>query len=83
MTFEQILNDGYVVAADDWMNVIIVWNGSGTFNVWSHVEGDAYRRTDIFMKFGLENAYQAKLYARKWIQNVYDEMDGYFNQEAA
>lgn len=83
MTFEQILNDGYVVAADDWMNVIVVWNGSGTFNVWSHVEDNAYRRTETFMKFGLEDAYEAKLYARKWIQNVYDEMDSYFNREAA
>ena len=63
MTFEQILNDGYVVAADDWMNVIIVWNGSGTFNVWSHVEDNAYRRTNTFMKFDIENAYQAKLHS--------------------
>lgn len=81
MTFEQILENGYVVAADDWLNMIVVWNGSGTFNVWAHVEGDAYRNTDTFMKFGLENAYQAKLHARKWLANVYDEMER--NMEAA
>lgn len=83
MTLEQILDGGYVVAADDWMNMIVVWNGSGTFNVWAHVEGNAYRNTDMFTKYGVANAFEAKRIARNWLANVYDQMDGYFNAEAA
>ena len=60
MTFEQILDGGYVVAADDWLNMVIVWNGSGTFNVYAHVEGDAYRSTDCFTR-AVANAYEASL----------------------
>lgn len=83
MTLEQILDGGYVVAADDWLNMIVVWNGSGTFNVWSHAEDNAYRNTDCFTKYGVANAFEAKRIARKWLANVYDQMDGYSNQEAA
>ena len=82
MTFEQILDGGYVVAADDWLNMVIVWNGSGTFNVYAHVEGDAYRSTDCFTR-AVANAYEAKLAARKWIANTYDSMERYYGQEAA
>lgn len=81
MNFEEILGGGYVVAADSWLNAIVVWNGSGTFNVWAHVEGDTFRNTDTFMKFGIENAYQAKLHARKWLANVYNDMEQYMEAE--
>ena len=90
MTLEQILDGGYVVAADDWMNMIVVWNGSATFNVWAQVEGNAYRNTDCFTKkvdgdgsAGGASAFHAKTIARRWLANVYEEMDGHFNREAA
>ena len=35
MTFEQMLGYGYVVAADDFLNAIVVWNGKGTFDVYT------------------------------------------------
>ena len=82
MTLEQILDGGYAVASDDWMNMTVVWNGSATYNVWAHVEGNAYRNVECFTR-KTNNAYHAKIVARKWIANVYDEMSGYFNQEAA
>lgn len=82
MTLEQILDGGYVVAADDWLNMLVVWNGSGTFNVWSHVEGDAYRNTDVFTKYGVANAFEAKRHARKWLANVYDQMERTYGEAA-
>lgn len=83
MNLEQILENGYVVAADDWLNVIVVWNGSGTFQAWSVVaDSDNYRLVETFLRPVL-SAFEAKQKARKWIQNVYEEMDGYSNQEAA
>lgn len=82
MTLEQILDGGYAVASDDWMGYMVVWNGSATFNVWSHVEDGQYRLVETFTR-SVANAYAAKVSARKWIANVYEEMDGYFNREAA
>jgi hypothetical protein len=77
MTLEQILDNGYVVAADDWMNVIVVWNGSATFNVWSEADVNAYRNVECFTK-QVSNALEAQRHARAWIQNVYDEMEGFY-----
>ena len=82
MTLEQILDGGYVVAADDWLNMLVVWNGSGTFNVWSHVEGDAYRNVDMFTKYGVANAFEAKCHARKWLANVYVETETFMGEAA-
>lgn len=76
MTFEDVLGGGYVVAADSWMNMIVVWNGSATFNVWSHVEGDTYRLAETFTR-KVDNAFNAKTHARKWIAQTYDDMERY------
>jgi hypothetical protein len=77
MTFEDILGGGYVVASDDWLNMTVVWNGSATFNVYSHVNGNTYRAVDCFTR-EVPNAYAAKTAARKWLANQYDEMERYF-----
>lgn len=82
MTLEQILDGGYVVAADDWLNMIVVWNGSATFNVWSHVAGDTYRNVDVFTKYQVSNAFEAKRHARKWLANMYLEMERYHGEAA-
>lgn len=76
MTFEDVLGGGYVVAADSWLNMIVVWNGSATFNVWSHVEGDAYRLAETFTR-KVDSAFHAKTIARKWIAQTYDDMERY------
>jgi len=77
MTFEDIVDGGYVVAADDWMNMLVVWNGSATFNVWSLVEDNAYREVDVFARYEVSNAFEAKQIARKWLANIYDQMETY------
>lgn len=83
MTLEQILEHGHVVvAADDWMNMIVVWNGHDTFNVWSHVEDDAYRNTDVFTRYNIMTPRMAQVAARKWLANVYDEMERSYGEAA-
>jgi hypothetical protein len=77
MTFEDILGGGYVVASDDWLNMTVVWNGSATFNVYAHVSENAYRAVDCFTR-EVVHAYSAKVAARKWLANQYDEMERYF-----
>ena len=72
------------MAADSWLNMIVVWNGSATFNVWSHVEGDAYRLAETFTRkvdgngsAGGSNVIHAKTIARRWIAQTYDDMERY------
>jgi hypothetical protein len=76
MTFEDIVDGGYVVAADDWLNMLVVWNGSATFNVWSLVEDNAYRSVECFTR-RVSHAFEAKQVARKWLANIYDQMETY------
>lgn len=78
MTLEQILDGGYAVASDDWMNMIVVWNGHDIFNVWSEVEENTYRNVDFFTQYNIITPRMAKEVGRKWIQNVYDQMEGYY-----
>lgn len=73
---ESILETGYAVAADDWMGVVVIWNGSGTFEVWTMYEGVPRSLTDTFLR-PVTSAWEAKLAARKWLANQYDEMERY------
>jgi hypothetical protein len=81
MTFEDIVDGGYVVAADDWLNMLVVWNGSNTFNVWSLADENAYRNVDVFTRYNVITPRMAKDIARKWLANIYDQMQDY--QECA
>lgn len=83
MDFETMLGNGYVVAADDFMNMVIVWNGSATFGVWSQRSETDWAECDVFTHYGVENAFHAKQIARKWIANQYDAMDRYFDEMEA
>lgn len=78
---ESVLETGYVVAADDWMGVIVVWNGSRTFEVHAMIDGVPARVTDTFTR-EVDCAWAAKLAARKWIANVYEEMQDYHGEAA-
>lgn len=80
MTLEQILNEGYLVAADDWMNVIVHWNGSATYVVYRNVE-DAWVPHDRFI-LGTKNTYDAKQKARHYLNGYYNDMAHHFGQAA-
>lgn len=82
MTLEQITKDSYIVAADDWMNVVVEWNGSATSNVRSNVSGDDWVNKDCFTHRA-ESAFAAKKVAADWIANQYTQMEVYFEREAA
>jgi hypothetical protein len=77
MTFEEIVDSGYVVAADDWLNMIVVWNGHDIFNVWSLADENAYRNVDFFTRYNIITPRMAKDVARKWLANIYDQMQDY------
>lgn len=81
MNLEDVLGGGYVVAADDWMNLMVVWNGSGTFNVYTMATTEIYKNVDSFYIL-VANAYDAKRVARKYIANKYDDMERFFGEAA-
>ena len=83
MEFETMLGGGYVVAADSWMNVVIVWNGSATFNVWSQRSETDWAECNAFTHYDVQSAFHAKQIAQNWIASQYTEMEEYFGQEAA
>lgn len=77
MTFEDIVDGGYVVAADDWLNMIVVWNGHDIFNVWSLADENAYRNVECFTRYNVITPRMAKDVGRKWLANIYDQMETY------
>lgn len=83
MDFETILGNGYVVAADDWMNFVVVWNGSATFNVWSQRSQTDWAECEGFTHYEVKDAFHAKQIAKNWIAERYTEMEEYFEKEAA
>lgn len=83
MEFESMLGNGFVVAADDWMNVVIVWNGSATFGVWSQRSETDWAECDAFTHYDVEDVFHAKAIAENWVAKRYNEMEEYFGQEAA
>lgn len=81
MTLEQMVRDKYVVAADDWMNMVVVWNGSVTFEVYSNTNGPEYSWQKAF-RHRCANVFEAKRIAQKWIADQYNMMEAYFGEAA-
>jgi hypothetical protein len=83
MNFDTVLGDGYVVANDDYLNLLVVWNGSATFNVWSKRDENTWVECEVFTHYELDNTFHAKQIAKNWIAEQYRIMEEYFGQEAA
>jgi hypothetical protein len=83
MDFNTVLGNGYVVASDDYMNLLVVWNGSATFNAWSKRDENTWVECEGFTHYEVENAFHAKQIAKNWIAEQYRIMEEYFGQEAA
>ena len=81
MDFESVLKDGYVVAADDWLGVVVVWDGTTKFEMWRQRDVDAWMCVDWFST-SVENAFAAKQRARKWLAKTYDQMERFFGEAA-
>lgn len=81
MNFENVLNDGYVVAADDWLGVVVVWDGKTKFEMFKQRDADTWVCVDYFGAT-VATASDAKLRARKWLANTYDKMEQFFGEAA-
>ena len=74
MTFEQMLGYGYVVASDDFLGAIIVWNGKETFDVFTEDDYRSYRFVVCFSQ-NVKDASEAKKTALKWISAEYNSLE--------
>ena len=54
MEFHRMLNDGFIVAHDEWLDMAVRWNGSATFEIFSEVRPGAWALVETFMDFNEE-----------------------------
>lgn len=81
MDFESVLKDGYVVAADDWLGVVVVWDGTTKFEMWRQRDENTWMCVDWFGT-SVDSAFAAKQRARKWLANTYEKMEQFFGEAA-
>jgi hypothetical protein len=72
MNLEDVLDYGYIVAADNEIDALITWNGSAIFNFWiSTVDG--YKNTDVRTVYDVTNVNVAEKIAKAWLENPNDD----------
>ena len=74
MNLERALGNGYIVASDSWLNVIVVWDGTGWFKMYRQVDTDAWVQVDSVWS-SVFNTYGAKTHAKKLISIKYNELE--------
>lgn len=78
MRMQDIMAHSYIVAADDFMDIMIAWNGAGTFNTYREVELGEYKVVECFTNYNAKDARDAAFYAQQFIDKLYE----YFEEEA-
>jgi hypothetical protein len=71
-----------VVGSDDFLDQIVVWNGSATFNVYYQWGPDRWECVDCFTAYptGIESA---RIAAQDYFDRVYNETAEQYEDEAA
>lgn len=81
MNLEDVLKFGCIVAADDWMEVVVVWNGDRMFEVHHEREDGVWVCAD-FWSCNVASVEEAKTRARKYLANLYDKMERFYGEAA-
>lgn len=85
MEFHRMLNDGFIVAHDEWLDVAVRWNGSATFELFSEVRPGVWSHIETFMNYEARRGDHfsvdaARLIARAKFDEIYNRME---QEEAA
>jgi hypothetical protein len=75
MRMQDIMAHSYIVAADDFMDIMIGWNGAGTFTSYREVEFGDYKAVDCFTTYDAKNARDAAFYAQQFIDKMYEDLE--------
>jgi hypothetical protein len=81
MSLESALREGYIVAADSWLDVVVVWDGTTKFEMYKQRDLDTWVCIDYFSTT-VANAFEAKVRAKKWIANTYETLEKFFGEAA-
>lgn len=66
------LQDGYVVASDPFLDQIVVWNGSATFNVYYSWGKDQWQCIDCFTSYNASSVSDANRIATDYFKMQYE-----------
>ena len=87
MEFHRMLNDGFIVAHDEWLDMAVRWNGSATFEVFSEVRPGVWAQIETFTNYEVRNGFHetpthdaARAIARDYFAETYNRME---QEEAA
>ena len=87
MEFHRMLNDGFIVAHDEWLDMAVRWNGSATFELFSEVRPGVWAQIETFTNYEVRNGFHetpthdaARAIARAKFDEIYAEME---QEEAA
>ena len=77
MEFHRMLNDGFIVAHDEWLDMAIRWNGSATFEIFSEVRPGAWALVEAFIDFNARGGNQdyARTVARAKFEEIYADLE--------
>lgn len=73
MNIYEAINDGWVVGADEWLSLIVVWYGGATFIVFSENSNRSWVENDVFTDYEA-NSSNASLKAKKYFERIHEEM---------
>lgn len=81
MNLELVLQYGCIVAADDWLEVVVVWDGDRKFEVFRERETGVWACAD-YWSTSVSSLKEAKLCARKRLANIYEQMEKFYGEAA-
>lgn len=73
VSFFDAVQDGFVVGADSFLDMMVVWNGSGTFNVFYSWNGGQWQEIDCFTNYGIYSFADARKSATDYFNQIHEE----------
>lgn len=68
--FQIVVNNGFIVFAEEETRTLITWNGSSTFIWWSApYENFFFRETDIRTRYEIADIKEAEKFAQEWFDD--------------
>ena len=69
----EAIEDKIVVGSDSFLDFIVVWNESSTFNVYYKWGPDSYECIKTMTEYGITSLAQAKAVAKDFFDHIYTE----------
>lgn len=67
------IKGGFVVGSDDFLDMIVVFNGASTYNVYYQWGPDKFECIDVFTRYPTTDLGEARGAAEDYFKRVYNE----------